>query len=108
MCLKRTTLALAITGLSIGLLGCATRPSPTPAAEVPIVVPLREDPPAELLACAERPAGLPVDARRAPDVVGADSREALERVFPAFGRNADRLDRWVNWLSPGMCPPPDS
>lgn len=95
--------------LSIGLPGCATRPSPTPRAEeVPITVPLKEDPPGELLACAERPFGFPARAGQPSDEIHRAAQTALERIMPAFGRNADRLDRWVNWLSPGMCPPPDS
>lgn len=43
-----------------------------------------------------------------PDTIRPEARKALERVFPAFGANASRLDRLVNWLKPGTCPSPDS
>ena len=68
---------------------------------------MREEPPADLLACAERPAGLPAVDRQAADVIALAGRQALERIFPAFGANAARLDRLVNWYRPGSCPPPD-
>ena len=71
-----------------------------------MAVKLREEPPADLLACAERPAGLPINGQT--DTIHPEARKALERVFPAFGANASRLDRLVNWLKPGTCPPPDS
>jgi len=105
MSLKRTKSVLTTIGLSIALLACATaKPPPPPPELVPVAVQLREDPPSDLLACAERPAGLPaVDG----DKIQASARAALERVFPKFGENASRLDRWVNWFAPGSCPPPD-
>ena len=108
MYLKRTMLALATTGLSIVLLGCATRPSPTPPDEVPIAVKLKETPPPDLLVCAERPVGLPARPDQPDDVIQKTVRAALERIMPAFGRNASQLDRLVNWHRPGACPPPDT
>lgn len=86
-----------------------TRPSPPPRAEeVPITVPLKEDPTPELLACAERPFGFAAAPGQPADTIHRGTQEALGRIMPTFKRNADRLDRWVNWLSPGMCPPPDT
>ena len=72
-----------------------------------MAVTLREEPPADLLTCAERPAGLPAREGQAADTIGPEARKALERVFPAAGRNASQLDRLVNWHRPGACPPPD-
>lgn len=82
-------------------------PPPKPD-EVPLAVELRENPSADLLQCAERPVGFPVDKEQPGDLIQKAVRAALERVMPAFGRNASRLDRWVEWYRPGSCPPPDS
>lgn len=85
--------------LSTGLQGCADRPPATPTA---VAVPVRSDPPAELLACARRPAPLPEDqaATLAPPL-----RSALIALAQAFAANAGQLDRLIEWEQPGACKP---
>jgi hypothetical protein len=59
-------------------------------------------PPAELLACADRPQGLPED----PDLIAqipTRLRAAIIRLARAFGTNADRQDRLIDWTAPGTC-----
>ncbi len=60
-------------------------------------------PPAELLACAERPDGLPEDASLIAQIP-TRLRAGIIRLARAFGSNADRLDRLTNWNAPGTCP----
>ena len=59
-------------------------------------------PPAELLTCAERPTGLPED----PELIAqipSRLRAGIIRLARAFGANADRLDRLIDWNDPGTC-----
>jgi len=60
-------------------------------------------PPAELLACAERPAALASDAGMMA-TIPVKWRSGLIGLARAAGVNADRLDRLTNWISPGACP----
>lgn len=84
--------------------GCAHRIVEVPVAhDVPIAQPLRDAPPAELTTCAERPAGLPEDPALVAQIPAA-IRAGVIRMAQAFGANADRLDRLVNWNVPGQCP----
>ena len=82
--------------------GCATRTVEVPVTrEVPVVVKVKDKPPAELLRCPETPEGFPLDQ------VGQMSnatRAAAIRIGKAMGVNATRLRRLVNWLEPDACP----
>ena len=69
---------------------------------VPIAVPVKDTPPAELLRCADRPEGLPEDA----DLVAqlpTRARAGIIRLARAFGANAAQLDRLIAWAVPGKC-----
>lgn len=90
--------------LSITLPGCARPRDDRPAlAPLPIAVKVEPPrPPAALLACADRPAGLPED----PDLIAqipTRLRAAIIRLARAFGANADRQDRLIDWNAPGTC-----
>ncbi|WP_294356110.1 hypothetical protein [uncultured Sphingomonas sp.] len=69
---------------------------------MPIVVPVKQTPPAELLDCAERPTGLPEDADLVAQIP-TKLRAGIIRLARAFGANASRLDRLVDWNAPGTC-----
>lgn len=69
---------------------------------MPVAVRVSDPPPAELLRCADRPAGVPAGDATLP----APVRAALIGVAAAFRANADRLDRLVNWSAAGSCPDP--
>lgn len=59
-------------------------------------------PPSDLMLCADRPEGLPED----PDLIAqipTRMRAGIIRLARAFGANADRLDRLVDWTTPGTC-----
>lgn len=62
-----------------------------------IVQPVKESPPSDLLACAQRPIGFPEDTAAWLEGSRPDVLAALERVMRAFGENADQLDRLVSW-----------
>ena len=69
---------------------------------MPVAVPVKDTPPAELLRCADRPAGLPED----DDVVAqipTRARAGIIRLARAFGANASQLDRLIEWAAPGTC-----
>ncbi|WP_294266376.1 hypothetical protein [uncultured Sphingomonas sp.] len=91
--------------LSTALPGCARRTAELPPpAPLPIAVEVKPQlPPAELLACADRPAGLPEDPALIAQIPTA-IRAGIIRLARAFGANADRRDRLVNWWTPGACP----
>jgi hypothetical protein len=73
---------------------------------VPVAVAVeRPLPPAELMACAERPAGLPEDASLIAQIPTA-IRAGIIRMARAFRANADSKDRLVNWLAADSCPAP--
>jgi hypothetical protein len=82
--------------------GCAAlrADAPPPAPVAVAIEPPR--PPAELLACADRPAALAEDRALAATIPGA-WRAGFIGLARAAGLNADRLDRLTNWLSPGTC-----
>lgn len=93
--------------LSTALPGCA-RPAADlpPPAPLPIAVAIKPPaPPAELLACADRPAGLPEDPALIAQIP-TTIRAGIIRLARAFGANADRQDRLINWSAPGTCPEP--
>jgi hypothetical protein len=90
--------------LSTALPGCAhRRDDSSPVTPLPVAIKVEPPrPPAELLACAERPAGLPED----PDLIAqipTRLRAGIIRLAQAFGTNADRHDRLVDWNAPGTC-----
>lgn len=70
---------------------------------VPIAIKVTDTPPAELLACADRPAPFPTDAA-AWAVLPARIRAQFIALASSFRTNADRLDRLVNWSAAGSCP----
>lgn len=69
----------------------------------PIIVTVKAKPPADLLHCADRPAGLPEDPALIAQIPTA-IRAGIIRLARAFAGNADRGDRLVNWNAPGTCP----
>lgn len=88
----------------MSLPACALRRGDAPPpAPLPLAVKVEPPrPPAELLACAERPAGMPED----PDLIAqipTRLRAAIIRLARAFGANADRQDRLIDWNAPGTC-----
>ena len=88
----------------MALPGCAQRSPVEVEKPVPVVVPVKMMPPAELLACADRPAGLPEDADLIAQIP-TKLRAGIIRLARAFGSNASRLDRLINWSAPGTCTP---
>ncbi len=62
-------------------------------------------PPADMLTCADRPAGLPEDASLIAQIPTA-IRAGIIRMARAFRANADGKDRLVNWIVPDSCPAP--
>lgn len=71
---------------------------------MPVAVAIeRPLPPADLMGCAERPAGLPEDASLIAQIPTA-IRAGIIRMARAFRANADGKDRLVNWLAADSCP----
>ncbi len=71
---------------------------------MPVAVAIeRPLPPADLMMCAERPAGLPEDASLIAQIPTA-IRAGIIRMARAFRANADGKDRLVNWLAEDTCP----
>ncbi len=66
-------------------------------------MPVRITPPAELLACATRPEGLPEDPALIAQIP-VKVRHGIIRLAKSFGGNAGQLDRLINWITPGTCP----
>lgn len=87
----------------MALPGCAhrqdTKPEPLP---VPVAVEVRDRPPAELLRCAGRPAGIPEDPALVAQIP-TPVRAAIIRIARAFALNAQQLDRLIDWSAPGTC-----
>ena len=102
--LNERTLSIAIGfALLMALPACARRSEAPPAvAFTPIVVKVKDMPPAELLRCADRPTGLPEDADLIAQIP-TKIRAGIIRLARAFAGNADRADRLVNWNAPGTC-----
>lgn len=67
---------------------------------VPVAIAIKDTPPAELLRCAEQPAGFPPSEA----VIPMEIRAAIMRLAKAFASVADRHDRLANWTRPGSCP----
>lgn len=92
--------------LSTALPACTRRAEAPPAVvSTPIVVKVKDTPPAALLTCAERPDGLPEDPSLIAQIP-TRIRSGIIRLARAFASNADRSDRLVNWVDPGTCPTP--
>ncbi len=73
---------------------------------MPVAVAIeRPLPPADLMMCAERPAGLPEDPSLIAQIPTA-IRAGIIRMARAFRTNADGKDRLVNWLAADSCPVP--
>jgi len=87
--------------------GCAPRTDPPAPLPAPIAVPVTITPPADLLRCADRPAGLPEDPALVAQIP-TRARAGIIRLARAFGANADQLDRLVEFVSPGACHPKPS
>ena len=93
--------------LLMALPACARHADAPPAvAPAPIVVKVKDTPPAELLTCATRPEGLPEDPSLIAQIP-TKIRAGIIRLARAFAGNADRNDRLVNWTVPGSCPKPE-
>jgi len=89
--------------LSTALPACARHAEAPPAlTPPPIVVKVKDTPPANLLICAERPDGLPEDPPLIAQIP-TKIRAGIIRLARAFAANADRADRLVNWNAPGTC-----
>lgn len=89
--------------LLMALPACARHAEAPPAVvSTPIVVKMKETPPAELLRCADRPDGLPEDPSLIAQIP-TKIRAGIIRLARAFAGNADRADRLVNWNAPGTC-----
>lgn len=87
----------------MALPACAQHADAPPAVvSTPIVVKVKDTPPAELLKCAERPDGLPEDPSLIAQIP-TKIRAGIIRLARAFAGNADRADRLVNWNAPGTC-----
>ena len=69
---------------------------------VPVAVPVKDTPPAELTRCADRPEGLPEDPALVAQIP-TRIRAGVIRLARAFAGNAAQLDRLVNWAAPGSC-----
>lgn len=84
--------------LSIALQACAHRAAdPAPTA---VAVEIRDTPPAELLACPQRPAGFPEDSVAAmPKAV----REAAIRLAQGYAEAVDQLERLIAWHDKDGC-----
>ncbi len=83
---------------------CARHADAPPAVvSAPIVVKVKDMPPAELLKCADRPDGLPEDPTLIAQIP-TRIRAGIIRLAHAFAGNADRVDRLINWNAPGSCP----
>ncbi|PZO91511.1 MAG: hypothetical protein DI623_03035 [Sphingomonas sanxanigenens] len=80
------------------LAGCSRPGAEAPAP--PAAIAIRETPPAELLRCASRPVGFPVDEQA---TIPPAARAAAERLARAFAASAGQLDRLINWVAPGSC-----
>ena len=90
--------------LLTALPACGRRAEAPPATvSTPIVVKVKDTPPAELLKCADRPDGLPEDPSLIAQIP-TKIRAGIIRLARAFAGNADRNDRLVNWNAPGSCP----
>jgi hypothetical protein len=88
--------------LSTALQGCAPKPPVRIEVPVPVAVPVKDTPPAELLRCAERPEGLPEDPALIAQIP-TRIRSAIIRLARSFAGNAAQLDRLVDWNAPGSC-----
>jgi hypothetical protein len=103
--LNGRTLSIAIGfALLTALPACARHADASLAiAPPPIVVKVKDTPPTELLACADRPDGLPEDPSLIAQIP-TKIRAGIIRLARAFAGNADRADRLVNWNAPRTCP----
>lgn len=88
--------------LSTALPGCAPRPPVKVEVPVPVAVPVKDTPPAELLHCAVKPEGLPEDPALVAQIP-TRARAGIIRLARAFGANASQLDRLIEWAAPGTC-----
>ncbi|WP_239017920.1 hypothetical protein [Sphingomonas aracearum] len=63
---------------------------------VPVAVPVKDTPPAELTRCAARPEGLPENPALVAQIPTA-IRAGIIRLARAFAANANQLDRLIAW-----------
>lgn len=89
--------------LSTALPGCVHRIIEVPVEKpVPVAVPVKDTPPAELTRCADKPAGLP-ESKVVLAQIPTPVRAAIIRIARAFAANAQQLDRLIDWTAPGTC-----
>lgn len=86
--------------LSTILPGCARPVLETLPAPPPVVVRIKDTPPAELTRCPTRPEGFPEDTVA---VMPAPVRDAVIRLARAFATATSRLERLIEWTRPGAC-----
>lgn len=100
-------MSIAIGFALLTALPACARPAEAPPAVIsaPIVVKVKDTPPAELLGCADRPEGLPEDPALIAQIP-TRIRAGIIRLARAFAANADHLDRLINWNTPAACPSP--
>jgi len=84
--------------LSTALQACAQRAVETPPTVV--AVETRDRPPAELLACPERPEGFPTEATA---VMPRPVRDAAMRLAQSYAEVASQLERLIAWHAPETC-----
>jgi hypothetical protein len=82
--------------LSTALQGCSHKPietSPPP----PVVVEVKDPPPADVLQCPARPAGIPAGLSAN---IPAPARKALIDLAEAYRAAVDQLERLIAWHRP--------
>ena len=84
--------------LSTALQACAQRAAETPPTI--IAVETRDMPPAELLACPERPEGFPTEVTA---VVPRPVRKAIMRLAQSYAEAISQLERLIAWHAPNTC-----
>lgn len=82
--------------LSIALPGCSRQPIET-ASPPPIVVKVKDRPPADHLACPVRPAPVPAGVTA---TIPAPARRALIGLATAYRDVVSQLERLINWHDP--------
>lgn len=82
--------------LSIALPGCSHKPIET-TPPPPVAVEVRDTPPADLLRCPERPAGIPAGLSAN---IPAPARKALIDLAEAYRAAVGQLERLIAWHRP--------
>lgn len=93
--------------LSIALPGCSRKPIET-TPPPPVAVEVRDPPPADVLRCPEKPAGIPAGVSA---TIPAPARQALIDIAGAYKAAVTQLERLISWHRPATpCParPPEA